>query len=73
MTFPRGALLFSALVFAVFGAWALVSPRSQLALVEVGAPTASACARTSGQTALKLLGTLSPSRFRTAKDQDYQA
>src|SRR4051794_30738138 len=42
MTFPRGVLLFSACAFALFGAWAFVDPVSQVSLVEVGTPTATA-------------------------------
>ena len=49
MTFPRGVLLFSACVFAFFGAWAFASPASQLALVDVGLPNATATADTRAQ------------------------
>jgi hypothetical protein len=42
MTFPRGVLLVSACVFAFFGAWAFVSPDSQVGLVDVGVPNATA-------------------------------
>ena len=44
MTFPRGVLLLSACVFAFFGAWAFVSPASQVSLVDVGVPNATASA-----------------------------
>ncbi|MBN9119133.1 MAG: DUF4345 family protein [Planctomycetes bacterium] len=49
MTFPRGVLLFSACAFGFFGAWAFVSPASQLTLVEVGVPSATAAADTRAQ------------------------
>jgi hypothetical protein len=49
VTFPRGVLLFSACVFGFFGAWAFASPSSQLALVDVGTPTATATADTRAQ------------------------
>ena len=42
MAFPRGVLLFSALAFAFFGAWAFVAPENQLSLVDVGVPNATA-------------------------------
>ena len=49
MTFPRIVLLISAAAFAVFGAWAFVSPASQVEMVEVGVPTATARADTRAQ------------------------
>jgi hypothetical protein len=49
MSFPRGVLLFSALAFAFFGAWAFVSPESQVSLVDVGTPTPTARADTRAQ------------------------
>ncbi|MCI0705308.1 MAG: DUF4345 domain-containing protein, partial [Planctomycetia bacterium] len=42
MMFPRVVLLVSACVFAFFGAWAVMFPISQVSLVEVGVPTATA-------------------------------
>jgi hypothetical protein len=42
MTFPRGVLLFSACVFAFFGAWAFASPDSQVGLMDIGVPNATA-------------------------------
>lgn len=42
MTFPRGVLLVSACVFAFFGAWAFAAPDSQVGLVNVGVPNATA-------------------------------
>jgi hypothetical protein len=42
MTFARGVLLVSACVFAFFGAWAVAFPASQVSLVEVEVPTATA-------------------------------
>lgn len=49
MTFPRVVLLVSAGAFAFFGAWALVAPANQLALVDVGLPNATATADTRAQ------------------------
>jgi hypothetical protein len=49
MTFPRGVLFFSACAFAFFGAWAFIDPVSQVTLVEVGVPTATARADTRAQ------------------------
>ena len=49
MTFPRVVLLLSACAFGFFGAWAFVSPSSQLALVDVGLPSATATADTRAQ------------------------
>ena len=42
MTFPRVVLLLSACAFAFFGGWAFAAPESQVSLVEVGVPTATA-------------------------------
>ena len=42
MTFPRTVLLVNAAVFAFFGAWAFVSPTSQVELVEIHLPTTNA-------------------------------
>src|SRR5262249_3120591 len=49
MIFPRGVLLFCASAFAFFGAWAFFDPVSQVSLVEVGVPTATARADTRAQ------------------------
>lgn len=49
MTFPRVVLLVSAVTFAVFGAWAFVSPASQVEMLEIGVPTATARADTRAQ------------------------
>ncbi len=49
MTFPRGVLLVSAATFAFFGAWAFVSPASQVEMLEIGVPTATARADTRAQ------------------------
>lgn len=57
MGFPRGVVLFTALVFVFFGAWAFAAPHSQLALVEVGAPTATASADVRAQYGGFTLGT----------------
>ena len=42
MTFPRTVLFLSACVFAFFGAWAFFDPASQVSLVDVGVPNATA-------------------------------
>ena len=49
MTFPRGVLLVSAVTFALFGAWAFASPASQVEMMEIGVPTATARADTRAQ------------------------
>lgn len=57
MTFSRGVLLVCGCVFTAFGAWAVIDPASQLALVNVGVSDATARADARAQYGGFTLGT----------------